>query len=160
QARDVDGAYETPAQLDIHQDASMPVEGDEISRQARALPVARGEAGVVPEGLGIRGEQVRRDREAAGQELVADLLGRHAESKDDACAPGTALAPVMRIALELQPSAGLEADEPEGPRADGSLAPARADRAGSLRNDCRRSVREQGGEEGNGLLQFDEELRS
>ena len=76
----------------------------------------------MPERLGVGREQVAGDREPARQELVADLLGRDAEVEDDAFAAGTARAPVVRVALELEPAAGLEADDPERARADRALA--------------------------------------
>ena len=138
--------------------APARVERDEVGRQARALAVARSETRIVPEGLGVGRQQVARDREAARQELVADLLGRHAEVEDDAFAAGPARAPVVGVALELEAAAGLEADDAERSRSDRVLARAAADRAGALRHDRGRGVGDHRGEERDGLFEIHREL--
>ena len=128
---DVDRLGERAPQLQVlAAGPRCPVEDDEVRRQARAFAVARQRsAGSCRKRLGVGGKKVAREREPTGEKLVADLLGRDAEAEDDALARGIALAPVVGVALELQPPPRLEADDAERPRADGALAPARADRA-------------------------------
>ena len=135
------------------------LQDDEVGRQPRALAVSRREPGIVPERLGVGRQQVARDRQAAGEELVADLLRRNPEVKDDAFAARTVGAPVGGVALELDAAPGFEADDAEGARAD------RRPRAGStrsrrsLRDDRGRGVRDHGREEGDRLVEVDDELR-
>ena len=158
---DVDGAHEDAAQFHVGQRAAAGVEGHVVGRQARILPVAGGEPGIVAERLGVGGEQIEGEREPPGEELAADLLGRDAEAKNDSVAARVPLAPVVRVALELEPPAGIEADDAEGAGADGPLGPlirGRAHRAGALREDRGRRVGDDGREEGDGLLEVDEEL--
>ena len=148
----------TAAQLHVAQRAAAGVEGHVIGRQARVLPVPGSEAGIVPERLGVGGEQVEGEREPPGEELAADLLGGDAEAEDDSVAARIPLPPVGRVALELEPPAGVEGDDPEGTGPDGPLLRARAHGAGPLRQDRGRRVGDDGREEGDGLLEVDEEL--
>ena len=86
--------------------------------------------------------------------------GEIAEVEDDALAAGTARAPVVGVALELQPAARLEADDPEGPRSDGALArrSSRSRRCPRGRSPSRRR-KSIGREEGDRLFEVHVELR-
>src|SRR5262249_40677233 len=126
--------------------------------EPRILTVAACEARVLAERLGVGGLELARDREPSSEELVTGLLGGHPEPEDDPLAPREALAPVVRVALELEPAAGVERDGAEGPGADGALLPARLRDVGALRHDGHRRIRQDGREEGDGLLEVEEEL--
>ena len=123
---------------------AVAVEGDEVRRQARVLPIAGGEPRIVAERLGVGREQVRREREPSGQELVADLLGRDAEPERRpvasrvafaASSPGCARA---RAAGRARRRPARKGPVPTTPSSDG-----RRRGAGPLRHDrpsaCRRS---------------------
>ena len=129
-----------------------------VGRETRVLPVSGSEARIVPERFGVAGEQVEREREPPGEELAADLLGRNAEAEDDAVGARIRLPPVGRVALELEPPAGVEADDPEGTGPDDSLRAVAPDGPGPLRQDRGRRVGDDGREESDGLLEVDEEL--
>ncbi len=88
--------------------APSGVEGHVVGREARVFLVSGSEAGIVPERFGVGGEQVEGEREPPGEELAADLLGRDAEAEDDAVGARIPLPPVGRVALELEPPAGVE----------------------------------------------------
>ena len=94
------------------------------------------------------GKEIRREGEAAGEELGADLLGGDAELEDDALVLRIAFAPVGGVPLQLQPFSRLEARDAVRPRADAALPPALADDAGPLGDDADPRPRHEGGEEG------------
>src|SRR6266536_1492550 len=155
----IDRVRQTAAQRRVREESPMDVECDEVDREPRRLPISRTVARMAAEGLDVGREEIRGDREPAFQELASDLLGRHSESKDDAVAPGVALAPVVGILLELETPPRLEGHDAERTGSDTVVAPGSPDSRGSLRNDGGRRLRHQSRKERNRFHEVDVELR-
>ena len=155
----IGGANQSAAQLEVLQRPAVAVERDVVGREARVLPIARGEPGIVPERLRVRRQQIEGQREPPGEEVVADVFRRHAEAEDDPVVPRESLPPVVRVALELQAAPRFETQDPVRAGADGTLLRGRADRPRALRHDRGGRIGNDGREERHGLLEVDEELR-
>ena len=94
EAADVDCSRDVAAQSRVPQNPASAVEGNVVGGQTRRFALAGREAGIVAECFRVCRQKVMREREAAREKLVADLLGRDTESKNDSVAPGVAIAPV------------------------------------------------------------------
>src|SRR4029078_8938095 len=78
--------------------------------------------------------------------------------EDDSLAARISLAPVVGMALELEPAPRIEGDHAEWPRPDHPALPAPPREVRPLRNDRRRRIGEHRREERDGLLEVQEEL--